>query len=200
MSLLNGDVTGAATIFQGCFEEHRALLAEVETCCAEPLGRLADRCVTALRSGGKLMFFGNGGSAADAQHLAAELSVRFVRNRRALAAISLATDTSALTACANDWGFEAIFSRQVEALGRPGDVAIGLSTSGKSPNVIRALKEASAMGITAAAFGGHAGGGLIGLADPLVVVPSNVTARIQEMHALLGHVLCAEIEERLGLA
>ncbi len=196
MSLL----AGATKIFQGCFDEHRALLAEVEICCAEPLTRLAERCVKALQSGGKLMLFGNGGSAADAQHLAAELSVRFVRNRRALAAISLAADMSALTACANDWGFEAIFARQIEALGRPGDVAIGISTSGNSPNVIRALREAAAMGITAAAFGGNTGGELTGLADPLVVVPSSVTARIQEMHILLGHVLCTEIEDRLGLA
>jgi D-sedoheptulose 7-phosphate isomerase len=156
-------------------------------------------CVDSLQNGGKLLLFGNGGSAADAQHLSAELTIRFVRHRRALAAIALTTDTSALTACANDYGFETVFARQIEALGRPGDVAIGFSTSGQSPNIIRALEAARKTGIAAAAFGGNSGGGLPGIADPLIVVPSTVTARIQELHILLGHVLCAEIEERLGI-
>jgi D-sedoheptulose 7-phosphate isomerase len=190
----------AATIFQDSFDDHRALLADVEISCAQPLTRLAELCVNALQQGGKLLFFGNGGSAADAQHLAAELTIRFVKGRRALAAIALSTDSSALTACANDFGFDAVFARQLEALGRPGDVAIGISTSGDSPNVIRALEQAIAMEITAAAFTGRTGGGLRRIADPLLAVPSTLTARIQEMHILLGHILCAEIEERLGLS
>ena len=199
MAVLSG-VRESTQIFRDCFDDHRALLAGVESACAEPLAILAERCVNALQGGGKLLYFGNGGSAADAQHLAAELTIRFVRNRRALAAISLTTDTSALTACANDQGFDFVFARQIEALGRPGDVAIGISTSGDSPNVIRALQQAAAMGMTAAALTGHQGGKLKGIAEPIVIVPSSVTARIQEMHILLGHILCAEIEERLGLA
>ena len=200
MSLLTSRATvGPTKIFQNCFEAHRALLAETEIACAEPLARLAELCVDSLQNGGKLLLFGNGGSAADAQHLSAELTIRFVRHRRALAAVALTTDTSALPACANDYGFETVFARQIEALGRPGDVAIGFSTSGQSPNIIRALEAARKTGIAAAAFGGNSGGGLNGIADPLIVVPSTVTARIQEMHILLGHVLCAEIEERLGI-
>jgi D-sedoheptulose 7-phosphate isomerase len=200
MSLLTAGATvGPTKIFQGCFEDHRTLLTGTETACAEPLARLAGLCVDALRNGGKLLLFGNGGSAADAQHLSAELTIRFVRRRRALAAMALTTDTSALTACANDYGFETVFARQIEALGRSGDVAIGFSTSGQSPNVICALEAARKTGITAAAFGGNSGGGLNGIADPLIMVPSTDTARIQEMHILLGHVLCAEIEERLGI-
>ncbi len=187
-------------IFGECFREHLELLAEVESCCAEPMDRLADRCVKALANGCKIFFFGNGGSAADAQHLATELTVRFVANRRALAGIALTTDASAITACGNDLGFELIFSRQIEALGRAGDVAIGISTSGNSPNVIKALETACVMEMTAAAFSGRTGGKLREIADPIILIPSGTTARIQEMHGLLGHILCAEIEDRMGLA
>lgn len=191
---------GTGNIFQDCFDGHRALLAKVEACCSEPLARLAELSVAALQRGGKLLFFGNGGSAADAQHLATELTIRFIRDRRALAAIAITTDTSALTACGNDLGFEALFSRQIEALGRPGDVAIGISTSGNSPNVIRGLEQALAMDITAAGLTGRTGGKMKDIADPVLIIPSNETNRIQEMHILLGHILCAEIEHRLGLA
>jgi D-sedoheptulose 7-phosphate isomerase len=156
--------------------------------------------VAALRSGGKLLLFGNGGSAADAQHLAAEFTIRFVKSRCALAAIALTTDSSALTACGNDLGFDQVFSRQIEALGRPGDVAIAISTSGNSPNVITALERAKTQGLTAAALSGKDGGKLRGIADPLVIVPSQDTARIQEMHILLGHILCAKVEHQLELA
>jgi D-sedoheptulose 7-phosphate isomerase len=187
-------------IFRQCFEDHAALLAATEAACAAPLDALAARCADALQNGGKLLLFGNGGSAADAQHLAAELSIRFVADRRALAAIALTTDTSALTACANDYGFDHVFSRQIEALGRAGDVAIGFSTSGNSPNVVRAIETARAMQMTAAAFTGKSGGKLGDLAEPILRIPSKTTARIQEMHSLLGHILCAEIESRLGLA
>jgi D-sedoheptulose 7-phosphate isomerase len=178
--------------------EHREVLAATEAACAEPLLRLVQISATALRSGGKVLFFGNGGSAAHAQHLAAELTIRFVRNRRALAGLALTTDSSALTACGNDFGFDLIFSRQLEALGRSGDVAIGFSTSGNSRNVILALERARSLGMTAAAFTGCEGGKLVGLADPLLIVPAHATARIQEMHILLGHIFCAGIERELG--
>ena len=190
----------ATKIYASCFKEHEEVLAAVESVCAAPLDRLAKCCCDALSASGKVLFFGNGGSAADAQHLAAELTIRFVSNRRALAGLALTTDSSALTACGNDLGFDAIFSRQIEALGRPGDVAIGFSTSGNSPNVVRALEVAREMGLTAAAFTGRTGGRLRELADPILAIPSDTTARIQEMHGILGHILCAEIEDRLGLA
>jgi len=187
-------------IFQRSFAAHRELISPTEQTCRQPLERLGTLAAEALRSGGKLLFFGNGGSAADAQHLASEFTIRLVKSRRALAAIALTTDTSALTACSNDWGFDQIFSRQIEALGRPGDVAIGISTSGNSPNVIGALECARDQGLTAAALSGKDGGKLRGIADPLVMVPSQEAARIQEMHILLGHILCAEVEHQLGLA
>lgn len=190
----------ATKTYAGHFREHAELLAAAESCCAEPLDALATHCVSALNVGGKILFFGNGGSAADAQHLAAELSIRFVSDRRALAGLALTTDSSALTACGNDYGFDFIFARQIEALGRAGDVAIGFSTSGNSPNVVRALQTAREMGLTAAAFTGRTGGKLKEIANPIFLIPSNTTARIQEMHALLGHILCAEIEARMGLA
>ena len=144
-------------------------------------------------------FFGNGGSAADAQHLATELTVRFSKNRAPIAALALTTDSSALTAIGNDLGFDEVFARQVAALGKPGDVAIGISTSGRSNNVIRALDAARKMGLVSAALSGNDGGALKGLADPLLVVPSKVTARIQEMHITLGQMLCAALERELGL-
>ena len=160
--------------------------------------RLYEACHRALGAGGKLMFFGNGGSASDAQHLATELTVRYAINRPAIAALALTTDTSALTAIGNDLGFDQLFSRQIEALGRPGDVAIGITTSGKSPNVTRALKAAQAGGMVAAALCGKDGGELVGVADPLLIVPSNTTARIQEMHITLGQMLCGALELAFG--
>lgn len=165
--------------------------------CEEPLSRLVQISVDSLRNGGKILFFGNGGSAADAQHLAAELAVRFVKDRRALAGLALTTDSSVLTACGNDLGFDLVFARQIEALGRPGDVAIGFTTSGNSPNIICGLQRARSMGITAAAFAGCGGGKLTGIADPLLIVPARETARIQEMHALLGHIFCTGLEREL---
>jgi D-sedoheptulose 7-phosphate isomerase len=164
-----------------------------------PFARLVEACSAAITGGGKILLFGNGGSAADAQHLATELTVRYRADRRALPAIALTTDSSALTAIGNDLGFAHLFARQIEALGRPGDVALGISTSGRSANVLRALERARADGLVAAALGGGDGGDLVGLADPLLLVPSTVTARIQEMHILLGQALCGAIEIALGL-
>lgn len=159
---------------------------------------LVEASHTALAAGNKLLFFGNGGSAADAQHLATELTVRYRINRRALAAIALTTDSSALTAIGNDLGFEQLFARQLEALARPGDVAIAISTSGNSRNILEGLRKARALGLTAAALGGGDGGAMKGMAEPLLIVPSDVTARIQEMHITLGQMLCGALEEMLG--
>lgn len=153
----------------------------------------------ALQVGGKLMFCGNGGSAADSQHLAAELTGRFIKDRKPLAAIALSTDTSALTCISNDYAFDEVFARQVQGLGRRGDVLIGISTSGNSRNVIRAVEEARAVGITVIGLLGRDGGVLGSLCDVAIVVPSPVTARIQEAHILIGHTLCGQIEQQLGL-
>jgi len=158
---------------------------------------IADRYAAALRAGGTLFFAGNGGSAADAQHIATEYVVRFQHNRPPLRAVALTTDTSLLTACANDMGFDAVFARQVEAHGRPGDVLVLHSTSGDSPNVVRAAQAARARGVAVIAFLGRDGGRLKALADVALVVPSEVTARIQEMHLALEHVICEMVEERV---
>ncbi len=153
----------------------------------------------AVRASGKVLLFGNGGSAADAQHIAAELVIRYKADRAPIAAIALSTDTSALTACGNDLGFDAIFERQVEALGQPHDIALGISTSGNSPNVLRGLRQARAMGLQTLGLTGGTGGQMPALCDALIVVPSAVTARIQEMHITIGHMLCKALEQRLGL-
>jgi D-sedoheptulose 7-phosphate isomerase len=184
-------------IFHQHIQQHREVLDATVLACEEPLRRLVQIAVDALRDGGKILFFGNGGSAADAQHLAAELAVRFIEDRPALAGLALTTDSSVLTACGNDFGFDLIFARQIEAIGRRGDVAIGLTTSGNSPNIICGLQRARSMGITAAAFTGCGGGKLAGVADPLLIVPARDTARIQEMHILLGHIFCAGLEREL---
>jgi D-sedoheptulose 7-phosphate isomerase len=176
--------------------EHARVLAETEAKCLDALEQLTEKTVESLARGGKILFFGNGGSAADAQHLAAELTIRFVRNRRALAGLALASDASALTACGNDLGFEHIFSRQIEALGRPGDLAIGFSTSGNSRNVVLGLSKARETGIFAAVFTGASVGAVRDVADLVIAIPSTETARIQEMHCLLGHLFCQEIEDR----
>ena len=189
-----------AAFFEAEFAEHHDTARRTETALAGAFADLVATCAKAIRDGGKLLFFGNGGSAADAQHLATELTIRYVTDRAAIAAIALTTDTSALTAAGNDLGFERIFARQIEALGRPGDIAIAISTSGRSPNIIAALKQAKAMQLITAALGGKGGGALVGLADHLLVVPSDVTARIQEMHITLGQMLCGALEIELGFA
>ena len=189
-----------AAFFNAEFAEHHDVARRTEAALGDAFASLTKACVASLRGGGKLMFFGNGGSAADAQHLATELTIRYKADRAAIAAIALTTDSSTLTAAGNDFGFERIFARQIEALGRPGDVAIGISTSGKSPNVTAALKQAKAMGIVTAALTGKGGGDLPGLAEHVLTVPSRTTARIQEMHIMLGQMLCGAIEIELGLA
>ncbi len=153
-----------AAFFKAEFSEHHDVAGRTEAALSGAFAGLVSACVTSVRAGGKLMFFGNGGSAADAQHLATELTVRYKGDRAAIAAIALTTDTSALTAAGNDLGFDRVFARQIEALGRPDDVAIAISTSGMSPNVIAALRQAKAMKLVTAALGGKGGGDLTGLA------------------------------------
>ena len=185
--------------FRNELAEHETVLKATLAQCETPFAALVAAAVAAIRGGGKILLFGNGGSAGDAQHLATELTVRYVKDRAPITAVALTTDSSALTAIGNDLGFDQLFARQVRALGRKGDLALGISTSGKSRNVILGLETAREMGLTAAALGGRDGGQLKGLADPLVMVPSRVTARIQEMHILLGQMLCGALEHELGL-
>jgi D-sedoheptulose 7-phosphate isomerase len=188
-----------AAFFKAEFAEHLDVVRGTQAALADAFSGLLAACVKSIGGGGKLMFFGNGGSAADAQHLATELTIRYKSNRAAIAALALTTDSSALTAAGNDFGFEQIFARQIEALGRPGDVAIALSTSGKSPNVLEALRRARDMRLITAALGGAGGGDMAAFADHLLAVPSVTTARIQEMHLVLGQMLCGGIEIQLGL-
>jgi D-sedoheptulose 7-phosphate isomerase len=155
--------------------------------------------VKSISSGHKLLFCGNGGSAGDAQHLAAELVGRLVRNRRALPGLALSTDSSALTCIGNDFGFDEVFARQVEGLGQAGDVLFAISTSGRSRNVTRAVQVAREQGMATVGLLGRDGGELAGLVDIPIVVPAQDTARIQEAHIFIGHVICAEIERGLGL-
>ncbi|MSO88709.1 MAG: SIS domain-containing protein [Rhodospirillaceae bacterium] len=186
--------------FDSEWDEHQATVAATRAALKEPFARLVRLCTNSIRGGGKLLFFGNGGSAADAQHLATELTVRYRMDRAPIAAIALTTDSSALTAIGNDLGFDQLFARQVRALGRKGDLALAITTSGKSPNIVLALQAARELGVTAAAFAGKGGGDLPGLADPLLIVPARTTARIQEMHITLGQMLCGALEIELGLA
>jgi D-sedoheptulose 7-phosphate isomerase len=160
--------------------------------------KIADAWIGALAAGKKILFFGNGGSAADAQHLAAELCVRYRINRRALAGLALTTDTSVLTAHSNDYGFETVFARQVEAIAQPGDVVIGISTSGTSPNVVAGLRAANDRGCTSIAFTGRAGAECARLAHLSFRAPSDVTAHVQECHLLIGHVLCEAVETAIS--
>src|SRR5947209_14842682 len=159
--------------------------------------RGAEIVLAGLQSGGKLLLAGNGGSAADAQHLATELVVRFKKSRAALPALALTTDTSALTAIGNDLGFEHLFSRQIEALGRPGDVFLGISTSGRSPNILAACRAARLAGMAVVGFTGAGGGAMNDLCDVLVRVPSDDTPFVQQVHIAIGHTLCAIAEESL---
>lgn len=181
-------------------KEHKDVAEKTFATLQGEFAQMLDICEAAIKSGNKIMFFGNGGSASDAQHLATELAVRYVNDREPIAALSLSTDTSALTAIGNDFGFEYLFSRQVEAIGRKGDVAIGITTSGKSENVLNALQSAKRMGIKTVALSGKTGGDLPKLKpDVTIIVPSHTTARIQEMHITLGQMLCGALEQKLGL-
>lgn len=187
------------TLFQTNLAEHLQLFQQLSSLTPE-VNDAGRRIASALAQGGKLMLCDNGGSAADAQHIASELTGRFIQERRPLAGIALTTDSSALTCIGNDYAFDEVFARQLRALGRAGDVLIGISTSGNSANVVKAVQAAHEMGITVIGLLGRDGGALKPLSDVAIVVPSKVTARIQEAHILIGHTLCGLIEHELGLA
>lgn len=176
------------------FGEHIAVAQQTLAQLAGKIDKAGTITVTALKNGKKVLLFGNGGSAADAQHIAAELVGRFLKKRRSLPAIALTTDTSALTAISNDYGFEHVFERQVEGLAAEGDVLIGISTSGNSPNVLKALELGKNMGCLTVGLSGRDGGTMNNACDLNLVVPSDVTARIQEMHILIGHIICEFVD------
>ena len=185
----------AADYFQQSAAAMAALAASAEQ--AEVVCRMAAMVTDAMRSGGKLLLCGNGGSAGDAQHIAGEFTGRLMHDRPPLPAAALHVDTSALTAIANDYGFDAVFERQVQALGRPGDVVLGLSTSGRSPNVLRALRAARDGGMHALGFTGSGGGDMAAVADVLLRVPATLTPVVQQLHITAGHALCALVERAL---
>ena len=180
-------------MLKSCLESH------IETANAmqellPTIQKAGEMCLMSLQNSGKVLICGNGGSAADAQHIAAELSGRFKKERKALAGIALSVDTSAITAIANDYGFEAIFSRQVEAYGREDDVLIAISTSGNSVNIINAIKKAKEIGLKVITLSGKDGGEMKNLGNINIVIPSQDTPRIQEMHIMVGHMICAIVD------
>ncbi len=187
------------SLFLSNLDEQVSLLRRLESVDLA-VAQAGDVLARSLLDGGKVMFCGNGGSAADSQHLAAELIGRFIKDRRPISAIALSTDTSVLTCVGNDYSFDEVFARQVQGLGRKGDVLVAISTSGNSRNVIRAAEEAKVIGVSVIGLLGHNGGILKELCDLAIIVPSQVTARIQESHILIGHTLCGLIEQNLNLA
>jgi D-sedoheptulose 7-phosphate isomerase len=191
-----GDDAGEADVVAAIFDETIAVHQRVRALDHGSIVAAARAIDEAFTAGGRLLIFGNGGSAADAQHMAAELVGRFVRERAAMPALALSTDTSILTSVGNDYGYERVFARQVEALGRPGDVALGITTSGGSPNVVAALGVAKARGLKTVALTGR-DGGLAGAASDIHInVPAESTARVQEVHGTIIHVICELIERR----
>jgi D-sedoheptulose 7-phosphate isomerase len=184
--------------FLSNLNEHMALCQQLGT-LETSVSQAIQACVQSLQKGGKLMLCGNGGSAADSQHLAAEFTGRFSKDRPPIAAVALSTDTSALTCIGNDYSFNDIFARQVQALGKAGDCLIAISTSGNSGNVLAAVAAAKSLGISTIGLLGRDGGKLKAQCDISIVVPSQVTARIQEAHILIGHSLCGAVELKLGM-
>jgi len=180
-------------MFEKCLEEHINVAKKLKSILPQ-IKKSAEICTESLKKDGKVIICGNGGSAADAQHIAAELSGRFKKDRIALAGIAITTDTSAITAIGNDYGFEYIFSRQVEAIGKKEDVLIAISTSGNSKNVIKAIESAREIGMKVITLIGKDGGKMKDLGDINIIVPSNNTPRIQEMHIMIGHMICAFID------
>lgn len=187
---------GFATMVVAQCREIAANFAALEA-LAPAIGQAGARLRATLAAGGKIMFVGNGGSAADSQHLAAEFTGRYVSDRRPLAAIALTVDSSALTAIGNDYGFDEVFSRQVIALGKPGDVLIAISTSGNSRNVVKAIDAARALGVTVIGLTGAGGGEMAERCDLCLRVPAGTSNRIQEMHIAIGHMLCGFAETDL---
>jgi D-sedoheptulose 7-phosphate isomerase len=183
--------------FRAHFDEHAQVVSSAFDTLAAEMEEYATRVAGTIGSGGRLFFCGNGGSAADAQHLAAEYVVRFTRERRAVGAVALTTDTSVLTAACNDLGFDDVFARQIEALGSPGDLLILHSTSGMSPNLLAAADTARSLGVETIGLLARGGGALAGKVDLALVVPTDSTARAQELHLLIGHAVCDVVEASL---
>ena len=175
--------------------DHQQLMGKVMEMLLLPIENGCAMITETVLSGKKLLIAGNGGSASDAQHIAAEFTGRFVKERKPLAAIALSTDTSALTAISNDYGFENVFSRQLEALAQPGDLFLAISTSGNSANVLKALASAKKAGCKTLGLSGRDGGKMNELCDLNIVVPSDITARIQEIHILIGHIFCKAVDD-----
>jgi D-sedoheptulose 7-phosphate isomerase len=175
---------------------HREVLQKVIENLSGDIERACKVMVQTLNDGHKVLIAGNGGSAADAQHIAAELSGRFVKERKAFPGIALTVDTSAITAIANDHGYDRVFARQVEAFATPGDLFIAISTSGNSPSILSALKTAKEYGCQTLGLSGRDGGKMNGLCDLNIVIPSDITARIQEMHILIGHIMCKAVDDQ----
>ena len=187
-SLAVARIQDCASLLQSLLESSEYLSAVVA---------VADAMSQCLRSGKKILFFGNGGSAADAQHLAAELTGRYLKERKSLSGLALTTNTSALTAIGNDYSFDDVFARQIQGIGRPHDVAFAISTSGNSPNVLQAVNVARQIGLVTVGLTGRGGGKLASVVDRCISIPSDQTPRIQEGHILTGHILCELIEEAL---
>jgi D-sedoheptulose 7-phosphate isomerase len=176
------------------FEQSASAIVQASDVLADPIAQAVDIIVSALQGSGSVYLFGNGGSAADAQHISGELVGRFLADRPAYRAEALTTDASVLTALANDFGFERVFAHQLAGKGRPGDVSWGISTSGNSPNVVAGLEQAKAAGLATIAMTGRDGGGCTKFADVLLAAPADETPRIQEVHAVIGHVVCELVE------
>jgi len=180
------------------FEDHIQIIKRLRDGYRDTIEQLGINAAETLIAGNTIFLCGNGGSAADAQHLAAEIVSRFEVDRKGYSAIALTVDSSVLTGVANDYGYEQIFTRQIEALGHPGDMLIGISTSGNSPNVVVALQRAKILGLITAGFTGIHGGKIKGIVELWIPVPSNITARIQEAHILIGHIMCKFIDMKLA--
>ncbi|MFD2285487.1 D-sedoheptulose 7-phosphate isomerase [Pedobacter petrophilus] len=176
------------------FAEHKEVIDRSEIQLTQKIQRASELIISQLKKGKKILLFGNGGSAGDAQHIAAEFTGRFLKERRSLPAIALTTDTSALTAIGNDYGYDRVFERQVEGLASEGDVLIGISTSGNSTNVLKAFERGKEKGCYIIGLSGRDGGAMNELSDLNMVVPSDVTARIQEVHILIGHMICTAVD------
>lgn len=181
--------------FKKTIEQHEQAVAALKANCLPELEKIAEICRQAIRNNHKILLCGNGGSAADSQHIAAEFVGRFVKERKGLPAIAFTTDTSILTAISNDYGYDEVFRRQVEALGHEGDVLIGISTSGNSVNIIKAFEQAQKQGIKTLALTGQKDSRMSALANVTLKVPAPVTARVQECHIMIGHMICGYIDE-----
>tara|TARA_Y100000590_G_scaffold66674_1_gene72261 strand:+ start:140 stop:745 length:606 start_codon:yes stop_codon:yes gene_type:complete len=191
-------IMDSRTIIDRCFTDNIATIEKVRNQNTQEIESIADMVYRTFNNNKRIFFCGNGGSAADCQHMAAEYVGRFKKERKGYPAIALTVDTSIITSVSNDYSFETIFARQLEALAVPGDLLIAYSTSGNSKNIIEVLKKAKSMGITSIGMTGQSGGDMNKLTDTLIKIPSNITARIQEAHLLLGHIVCEIVDQRLN--